>query len=791
MFFALTILSFHGSSQSVVKLKRLAEEYADLGRFKEAAEYYQEAVSISPQDEILRFNLGLVLYRSLQYQKAENQFEHLAASSKTNKLSAQYWMGLMVKLTGQYGEADSIFNVLLANHETPPALAKLAHEEKEGCQLALKQQTRQDKYEIKGLDAFNSDYHDFGPVVDPKTGNLIIVTAREVNRKQFTDDKYGGFLPDLLSFKNNFAGGWANETDPSIDILNSSYAEGSGSFTKDGNKFYFTSCKAKNGSQCNIFLSERNNGSWSNPVSLDDKVNYPNSQVQHPYITQNGDTLFFASDRPGGEGGMDLWMSIKGFGETWSPAINLGEAINTSEDEIAPYFSSTLRALVFASKGHIGYGGYDFHIAKGISFFEPQIYNLGPPFNSSLDDVYLNIHGSIGFFASNRTESRTMNIYKFSIENEKVFFDGLMSADDLSDRRLIVARYRQMRSLALHTYRTDDFIGYEIYQPQVQKSEKLVDDSQFANIHGELDKPLASVKLVINDSLEILTKADQYGKFAFKLLVDSVHNLNDNYRFQSPASLLTHTIADTSGLFHERLYENIYFDFGDSKLREEGKAALSELVTDFDPRNIVLINIETHTDERGDHAFNFRLSEERGLTIVDFLAGLGVIPQKIRVVAHGETRPSNNNDTWYGRLFNRRAEITIYTREIVNYVKPEIFLVRKDLAIEKASELLGVEIDHLTKHNGAGQSVFAKGTVVRALKPQYFSINMRYLLEEKDVRKNFKSYVVSQGENLNQIGNKLNLPVELIMEMNQLKEVNPGDEIIVIQPDRSMKAPQL
>src|SRR5688572_19222115 len=137
------------------------------------------------------------------------------------------------------------------------------------------------------------------------------------------------------------------------------------------------------GPQCRIFVTTFKNNKWSEPAPLNSNINFKSFESKHPAISYGGDTLVFSTNRGGGHGKFDLWMSIDAGEDNWGPAMNLGKDINTKLNELTPSFTSFPNILFFSSDGHEGYGGLDEYMAKRLSTGETLLFNLDMPFNSN------------------------------------------------------------------------------------------------------------------------------------------------------------------------------------------------------------------------------------------------------------------------------------------------------------------------------------------------------------------------------------------------------------------------
>lgn len=215
--------------------------------------------------------------------------------------------------------------------------------------------------------------------------------------------------------------------------LSSKYHDGPASFASDGSSVYFTRSsregKADDGFiKLKIYKADAQGNDWGKPISL--PFNSEEYNVCHPSLSEDQMELYFASDMPGGFGGMDLYVSYLENGR-WSPPINLGPTVNTEGDEVFPFIHSD-KTLYFASDGHLGLGGLDILFVKeemlGI-WGEPR--NMGFPVNTGSDDfsLIINPERTHGYFASNREGGLggddLYSFVKLSIEVEILVFNKM------------------------------------------------------------------------------------------------------------------------------------------------------------------------------------------------------------------------------------------------------------------------------------------------------------------------------------------------------------------------------
>jgi len=202
--------------------------------------------------------------------------------------------------------------------------------------------------------------------------------------------------------------------------LNTGNNEGAQCISSDGNYLFFTICGAEAGyGSCDIYWSKREKNGWSEPKNCGTKVNTKYWESQ-PSISADGKTLYFASNRPGGQGGMDIWKTELVSEGVFTSPVNLGNVINTPYDDLSPFIHFDQKTLYFSSDGHLGMGGKDLFYAK----LQPdEIWsnpvNLGYPINSCRDElgIFINAQGNVAYFASDRSGGLGgLDIYCFELE---------------------------------------------------------------------------------------------------------------------------------------------------------------------------------------------------------------------------------------------------------------------------------------------------------------------------------------------------------------------------------------
>lgn len=348
-----------------------------------------------------------------------------------------YQYALALKQTGQYQAAKDAFNEFLKEYkgsDKDEMQAKITTEI-QGCNFALKaQEYTNPNISLSHLALnINTEKTEFAPI---PFNNDVLYFSSSINgvSKIYRTKRLGD---------NN----WSSRQVPPIFLGKMEKPNyGNGSFSADGKRLYFTECDFIDGGelQCAIYvMSQNEDGSWANPIQLPDYINVAETNTTHPFVISKGDKeiLYFVSDREGGKGGLDLWYSsrdLKAKNSDFSLPKNLGPNINTSGDEMTPFYHFPSQTLYFSTNGRISAGGFDIFKSKGEMLKWEVAQNVGFPLNSSADDLYFVINEAHkgGYLVSNRTfdpnKVTTTNddIFYFGQEGSRFFLSGKIMGED-------------------------------------------------------------------------------------------------------------------------------------------------------------------------------------------------------------------------------------------------------------------------------------------------------------------------------------------------------------------------
>jgi outer membrane biosynthesis protein TonB len=403
------LISQEGSTQDWSKEdQRTFESATELfnKRYYESA--YEKYVSLTPNhadDMFLKFVRGVCgVYINGKHKEAEK----LLTEVKKNDPRAEgidYYLALLYHKSYRFDKALELTASLLSN----PSLTKEDKIDLERIAFYSRNGKNEIQYPLECLienlgSPLNSEYAEYGPVITPDEESMIFTYRGKMSTGGLVDannkpDKYGDYNEDILISKK-VNGAWQKpEHLPGLnDVGNDAVI----ALSPDGNELFIFKTEGDNGE---IYVCKREGDAYGKPEKLNSSINSPYWEGSLS-ISTDQKKLYFASSRPGGFGGKDLYVASKGEDGAWGNVKNLGDKINTEYDEDAPFISPDSRVLIFSSDGHNSIGDFDLFISElsmtDNSWKTPK--NLGYPINTTDDDLFygLSPDGKRGYFSSAR-----------------------------------------------------------------------------------------------------------------------------------------------------------------------------------------------------------------------------------------------------------------------------------------------------------------------------------------------------------------------------------------------------
>lgn len=400
-------------SQTFNAWLRAGDEAFSEARYSESIEYYKKALEFETGDVALDYRMAEACRLYKDYEKAEAWYARVFGSDKTNTYPlALFYLAEMKKYNADYGTACRLFGDYAAKHAQDSSYFAIKAKTESGyCEqvLALDKQPLKASVVNAGNEV-NSKFSDFGASI---SGDSVMYYA---SLRFIYEPKEKKEKPYFVSRILKSEGGVKPKKKPApiaAMVNDPPLHNGNAGFSPDHRLVIFTRCEdTQDGKRpCRLYYSKLSSGRWSKPEPISGAVNsdsgFTTTQPSIEARGAEGYSLYFASDRPGGFGKMDIWKSDFDANMRFSDPVNLGSVINTFDDEMTPYMDTRNSVLYFSSYGHAGLGGMDIFKSQrenGV-LLNPQ--NIGKGYNTSQNDVYftINNHDDKGTLTSNRKGS--------------------------------------------------------------------------------------------------------------------------------------------------------------------------------------------------------------------------------------------------------------------------------------------------------------------------------------------------------------------------------------------------
>jgi outer membrane protein OmpA-like peptidoglycan-associated protein len=501
---------------------------------------------------------------------------------------------------------------------------------------SLRKNVQFDPKVVKGVSTERDEYLAYISPDDKKCFFVRRLPIKNMNQVYTSDKEKEVFMMAQRDKTGVFSGG-----EPMTSPFNTTEDnQGGCTISIDNKHLYFSMQRNEGGLQPNvdIYVCDFSGGDWSEIRKLSNVVNDAKYWDSQPTISADGITLYFASDRPGGIGGIDLYVTKKDpkTGQ-WSAPQNLGPKINTKGDEKTPFIHSDSETLYFSSTGHFGFGGYDiFFVRKNEKgeWLDPE--NIGSPINGATDDT--------GFFVSSDTKSG----YFFSFDEGKVSGKGI-GRYDLYGFEL----YKEARPQEVAFIKGDvkDTEGNDVPGAVVEIKNTVTKEKTYAVVDSISGQFMAAINLKKKDDILITVKKDDY---AFNSKIVSVKDLS----FETVQKEIKMELAQAKP-GKSFVINNIYYNTNSAELKRESKIVIETFAAYLKENENIKIEIQGHTDNVGKPKDNEALSSNRAFSVKVMLEELGIAGDRIFAKGFGSDKPIADNNLEEGRAKNRRTEFMI------------------------------------------------------------------------------------------------------------------------------------
>lgn len=632
--FVLCISFFHISVWAQVKyasqdkkaLKYYAEAHGLLRRaqFVEAIELFSKAVDRDPNFIEAWKSMGMA------YQRLMNYDEAIPALKKSIDLNPTYHRSIDTYFNvaqiqyerGEYEEALEYFVDYARKNPGNPNNERIADFYVKNIRFAIAAKENPFPYNPTPLpQTVNQFKLQYFPVLTVDQ-NAIFFTARK-GIKLTEDENLYVAMKDTL-------GKWRAPESVSAKI-NTPFNEGACAISADGRTLIFTSCNGRKGyGNCDLYIVAKSGEEWGTPKNMGPEINSAAWEAQ-PSLSADGRTLYFVSNRPGGKGGKDIWMSRAVSRTKWKTPQNLGDMVNTSKDEISPFIHVNGESLFFSSKGHVGMGGYDIFLAERYEGVWSKPRNLGYPLNDLKDQVslYISSDGKKGYYTVETVTENDLDSKLYSI--------------DIPDEFRIEHRSNYL-SGHIKDAETGAFLRASLQLYNLQDA-KLISSVSSDQLSGEYTI--------------VLTEGTRYGIYVGKkgyMFKDFAFDYDDVENFDT-ANLEIELTPISKGA--SQALNNIYFDLNSYQLKRESFSELDFIANFLRVNKTVSVQINGHTDDRGTEKYNYELSVNRARAVYDYLLKKRLPKTRVTFKGFGASSPLVPNDSDENRSKNRRIEFEI------------------------------------------------------------------------------------------------------------------------------------
>lgn len=654
---ACLLTGYSSFSQDAKTLIEKGDKFYAKADYRQALENYSLAETKLPGDATIQLKIGQTYLSAGQEAQALPYLENAYRKNPNVDPDIDYYLAEALQSNSHFGRAMDHYKKF---KEKNKKLSTIALHKIQQCHLGDSLMRHPLLCSIKILEfPVNSPFQDYGPLVNEKEDLLIFTSARDSSQK---DKKFNTLFEDILSTR--LAGETWDVPQKLSDKINDQFHDAATYLTPDG-KTIFLYYEKGNG---DIYQSNFDGEKWSTPKSMGKEINTFSWETSG-CLSPDGTKFYFTSDRSGGFGGLDIYVSEKLSNGEWGKAKNLGPKINSKGNEDAPFIHPD-GTLYFGSDGHLGLGDFDIFKSEMVNGQWSKPANLGYPINTPKFEnyFYLSKDKKHGYFSAMRPEGVGNSDICF------VQFHDPPPPPPKQEEAIAAA------PVAIDTTKEAEIIGDEFVDAMISFQKDLGLATQLSGkvLDAESAKPLkAQIILVDNKTNKVIERVYSNSSTGeFKIIIPHGGNygintsvngyLFNSLNFEVPA--FTDAQEIETGIFMQKaevgskvVMKNIFFDVGKAEIKTESIGELESILNLMENSPLIKLQINGHTDNSGDAATNKALSLKRAQSVVAFLLQRGVAPDRLRAVGFGEERPIvSNDDETGGREVNRRTEIEVF-----------------------------------------------------------------------------------------------------------------------------------
>lgn len=632
-------------SYSTSSLKRYAKAAERNGDYVNGVAYMEEYVKRKPNQQKAKYDLANFYSQNRNYKKAYQLYNEL--DEEKFPLSPFYKGEMEIRL-GNYQSAINTFTAFRKSYrgeKNDNFYRRLAKDRIESAQTADTLLLQKPRYVVNRLaGGVNKVYIEQSPLLLNAT-SLIYTSLRSDTMLSIASDGDMTFPKRTFHLAKKVNNEWIYQGPYTFHPFFNDFDISSACFSPNKDRLIVSACALDINQKmtCQLYELTKKGSEWIRPTKLPEGVNAKGTSNTQPTFAPgckaDREILYFVSDRPDGKGGKDIYYStyyiIK---REYRTARNAGMKLNTTRDELSPFYDMESAQLFFSSEGHPGLGGFDLFSSQGYKGKWEEPVNIGAPINSAADDLFYSPSesGINGFFTSNRSGG--------AADRENT------CCDDLYEFTKIDSAYTILKGIISVDEKSLDPIYVEVFIVN-SEGEKLFVKRVLTAPNGGYQ-----LRLLPGKKYEVSTSSDAY--LANRKLI----NLSSSSIKQSIewSPKLNHITDDPI------IIRDINFEFNQADLTEGATLKLDSFLLPLLIQNPTLVvEVGAHTDNRGTDGYNMNLSQRRAESIVRYLIKNGVDENRLTAKGYGESRPIEVNefpdgtDNPEGRAVNRRSELRV------------------------------------------------------------------------------------------------------------------------------------
>lgn len=644
-------------SQSVKEVLAKGDKFFNKKDYENALKAYRQAYESAPDDAETNFKVGISLLHGERKSQSLPFLEKAFTTNPNIDIDIEYNLGMAYQYDHQYSKARRHYEEFKKKNKK---LSDIADQKISECVIGDSLSNHPAYVVIENVgNLINSSFHEYSPLLSAD-GNTMIFTSNRSN-----DDyqiKSGTNFEDIYITKKQ-GDTWTEPQKISANI-NNKFHDAAASLSHDGQSLFLYYEEGAG----DIYISKHENNEWTKPVPLNKNINTPYFWETSACISADGKKLYFTSNRDGGFGELDIYVSELDSKGEWGKAVNLGPTINTAFHEDSPFIHADGTTLYFSSDGHPTMGSNDIFKSEFKSGKWSRPVNLGFPINSIEYD---------GFFML--SEDKKTGYYSAMRE------EGIGNADIYSIKFLeppkppkvdsvIVASAEPIITEPEQPAQPEDFVDPIV---ALHKDMNIVTILKGKVIDANTAEALsATITLVNNENNQIITKITSHrGTGDFELVIPHGGNygvatevagyifnsINFNLpQFAEYQEIDTHILMMKAEVGSKVVLKNIFFDTGKAILKSESVSELEKFKELLVTNPNLKVQINGHTDNTGNDLTNKALSLQRAEEVVKYLIEKGINASRLSAKGYGSERPLvSNDDEQGGREVNRRTEVEI------------------------------------------------------------------------------------------------------------------------------------